>query len=119
MGGGKIYIGRHVFFNRGCSLTSLGASITIGDRTVFGEGVKIYDHNHCYKDVTRTIKEQGFTYAPVKIGSDCWIASNVVILKGVTIGDHAVIGAGCIIYKDVPANTLVVNKQELVMKPIK
>ena len=42
--------------------------------------------------------------------------SKVVILKGVTIGDHAVIGAGCIIYKDVPANTVVVNKQELVMK---
>lgn len=118
MEGGKITIGKRVFFNRGCAVISHD-SITIGDRTIFGDGVKIYDHNHCYIDLKKPIGEQGFTKAPIKIGSDCWIASNVVILKGVTIGDHAVIGAGCIIYKDVPANTLVVNKQELVMKPIK
>ena len=117
-GGGKINISRHVFFNRGCSMTSRGASITIGEGTIFGENVKIYDHNHCYKDVTRPLKEQGFTQAPVTIGKHCWIASNVVILKGVTIGDHAVIGAGCIIHKDVSPNTLVVNKQELTMRKI-
>ena len=107
-----------MFFNRNCSLNCRGTSITIGENSIFGEGVRIYDHNHCYKDPSRPIGEQGFSEAPVTIGKNCWIASNVVILKGVTIGDHAVIGAGCIIHKDVPANTLVVNKQELVMKPL-
>ncbi|WP_245539688.1 hypothetical protein [Riemerella columbina] len=39
--------------------------------------------------------------------------TNCIILKGVTIGDNSIIGAGCIIYKDVPANSIIINKQEL------
>lgn len=72
----------------------------------------MYDHNHCYKDTQRSIKEQGYTSAPIKIGSHCWIASNVVILKGVTIGDNCVIGAGCVIYKDVSEGSVVINRQK-------
>ena len=112
---GKVIIGNNVFFNNYCSINA-NEQITIGDGTQFGENVKVYDHNHCYKDVDVPIKEQGFTTAPISIGKHCWIGSNVVILKGVTIGDNCVIGAGCIIYKDVPANTVVVNKQELLYK---
>lgn len=95
--GGKINIGEKVFFNHDCSLTCNGAGITIGDGTIFGEGVRIYDHNHQYKDTTRPIKEQGYTSAPVKIGRHCWIGSNVVVLKGVTIGDNCVVGVGVVI----------------------
>ena len=69
----------------------------------------MYDHNHCYKDVNVPIKYQGYTEALIVIGKHCWIASNVVILKGVTIGDNCVIGAGCVVYKDVPEGTVMVN----------
>ena len=69
----------------------------------------MYDHNHCYKDVNVSIKYQGYTEAPIVIGKHCWIASNVVILKGVKIGDNCVIGAGCVVYKDVPERTVMVN----------
>lgn len=75
--------------------------------------MKVYDHNHCYKNPDVPIKDHGFTVAPVRIGKHCWIVSNVVILKGVTIGDNCVIGAGCIVYKDVADGSVVVNKQEL------
>lgn len=88
--------------------------ISIGNGTIFGENVKVYDHNHCYRDVAVPIKEQGFTSAPITIGSHCWIASNVVILKGMTIGDNCVIGAGCIVYKDVPTGTVLINRQDFV-----
>lgn len=114
---GKVIIGDNVFFNNYCSVNA-NESITIGDGTLFGENVRIYDHNHKYKDVNVPIKEQGFTSAPVVIGKHCWIASNVTILKGVHIGDNCVIGAGCVIYKDVPANTTVVNKQNLELRHI-
>lgn len=113
---GEININNGVFFNHDCSLSSNGASISIGEGTIFGEGVKIYDHNHCYKNTSRLIKEQGYTSAPVVIGSHCWIGSNVVILKGVTIGDNVVIGAGCVIYKDVSSNTVVMNRHNLIME---
>lgn len=108
-----------MFFNHDCSITCEGSTITIGEGTIFGEGVKIYCHNHKYKDATRPIKEQGYSCAPVSIGKHCWIGSNVVILKGVSIGNNSVIGAGCVVYKNVAANTVVVNKQELVMQEFK
>lgn len=112
---GEVNIGNNVFFNNYCSLNAI-ERIIIGDGTIFGENVKVYDHNHCYQDPNVPIKEQGFTSAPVNIGKHCWIASNVVILKGVTIGDNCVIGAGCVIYKDVPEESVMINKQELVIK---
>lgn len=110
-----IKIGDSVFFNNYCTLASR-TSITIGDGTLFGENVKIYDHNHIYKDISIPIKLQGYTSAPITIGKHCWIGSNVTILKGVTIGDNCVIGAGCTIYKDIPNNSIVVNNQELIIK---
>lgn len=112
---GKIIIGNNVFFNNYCSLNA-NELISIGDGTLFGENVKVYDHNHRYRDTEIPIKAQGFTAASVSIGRHCWIGSNVVILKGVTVGDNCVIGAGCVIYKDVQPNTIVYNKQELITK---
>lgn len=113
---GGVKIGEHCFFNNYCTLASR-AGITIGDGTLFGENVKVYDHNHCYQDKDIPIKDQGYTAAPVTIGKHCWIASNVVILKGVTIGDNCVIGAGCVVYKDVPEGTIVINRQNGGTKP--
>ena len=113
---GKVNIGEFVFFNNYCTVCSK-QSITIGNNTIFGENVKIYDHNHKYVLDNTPIKQQGYSSAPIHIGSNCWIASNVVILKGVTIGDHCIIGAGCIIFKDVPANSVAINKQNLEVKP--
>ena len=106
---GGVYIGNNCFFNNYCTLASR-AGITIGEGTIFGENVKVYDHNHCYKDVNEPIKYQGYTEAPIVIGKHCWIASNVVILKGVKIGDNCVIGAGCVVYKDVPEGTVMIKK---------
>lgn len=70
---GEVNIGNNVFFNNYCSLNAI-ERIIIGDGTIFGENVKVYDHNHCYQDPNVPIKEQGFTSAPVNIGKHCWIA---------------------------------------------
>lgn len=94
------------FFNRGCSLNA-HKLIRIGNNCIFGENVKIYDHNHLYNRIDIPISQQGFSEGEVVIGDNCWIGSNVTILKGVTIGDNVVIGANCLIYKDVPSNAVV------------
>lgn len=109
---GGVKIGDNVFFNNYCTVCAYN-EIIIGDGTIFGENVKIYDHNHIYSDPNVLIKHQGYTSAPIHIGKQCWIGSNVTILKGVTIGDNCVIGAGCIVYKDVPSNTRLINKQKI------
>ena len=112
---GKVKIGDNVFLNNYCTICVL-EGVTIGDGTIFGENVKIYDHNHIYENPDTPIKQQGYTTTPISIGKHCWIGSNVTILKGVNIGDNCVIGAGCVVYKDVPIGTRLVNKQELVVK---
>ncbi len=81
--------------------------VVVGHNTWFGEGVRIYDHNHKYEDKSRPIWQQGFNSAPIKIGNNCWIGANCVILKGVTIGDNTVIGANNLIYKSIPSGVVV------------
>lgn len=109
-------IGDRFFMNNFCSINCL-ERISIGENTLFGENVKLYDHNHTYEtSPVFKVHTSEFTKAPITIGSNCWLGSNVTVLKGVTIGDNCIIGAGCTIYKDIPENTTVVNEQELIFK---
>lgn len=106
----KLTIGNNVFFNNDCSLNCMN-EIFIGNDCIFGEGVKLYDHNHKFKDRNTLIKDQGYRVDKIKIEDNCWVGSNVIILPGVNIGSNSVIGAGCTIYKDIPANSIVKNTQ--------
>jgi acetyltransferase-like isoleucine patch superfamily enzyme len=112
----KLNIGDDVFFNHGVSVNAM-SSIDIKSRTIVGENVKIYDHNHTYDE--NGVLSTSFNCAKVTIGENCWIASNVVILKGVTIGNGSVVGAGCVINKDIPERSIVhLEKGNLVIKNI-
>ncbi|WP_370899354.1 acyltransferase [Chryseobacterium gossypii] len=116
--GAKLRIGKGVFFNNYCSVNCLD-EIEIGDDTIFGEGVRLYDHNHLIvKGATYHVEKEKYTTKPIKIGKNCWIGSNVVILKGVTIGDNSIIGAGCVIHKSVPENTIMKNNQNLISQSL-
>ena len=57
-------------------------------------------------------------FEPIKIGNDCWIASNVTVCGGVTIGDGCVIGAGSVVTKDIPAGVLAAGNPCRVIRPI-
>jgi acetyltransferase-like isoleucine patch superfamily enzyme len=103
---GKIVIGENCFFNNGCSINAL-ESVEIGDGTIFGSNVHVYDHNHRFRDENESIKDQGYTVAPTKIGSHCWLGTNVVVLKGVTIGDNCTIGTGMVVRCDVPDGSVI------------
>ncbi len=105
-------IGNNVFFNNYISI-NCQEKILIGDNCLFGEQVKLYDHNHRYENKNAPISSQGTTKGPIIIGNNCWIGSNVTILRNVTIGDNAIIGANCLIYKDVPANSVTKLNQTL------
>ena len=115
--GAMISIGNDCFFNHGCSINAL-KSVKIGDACIFGENVKIYDHNHRFVDKQVKIKDQGFTTGAVTIGNKCWFGSNVVVLKGVHIGNNCVIGAGTVINQDIPNDSIVTSGRELTIKTI-
>ena len=114
---GQITIGDDVFFNNGCSINAM-LKVCIGDNCLFGENVKIYDHNHIFNNKNKPISKQGFDVGRVIIGSNSWIGSNVTILRNVTIGDNVVIGANCLIYKSVQSNSVIKNKSELIITGI-
>lgn len=99
-------IGNGCFFNNYCSIACKG-TIVIGANTIFGESVKLYDHNHCFRNLNLPIKEQGYSVKEIKIGENCWIGSNVIILSGSKIGDNCVIGAGAIVKGNVPSNSVI------------
>lgn len=108
---GQVEIGENCFFNNDCSIACMGR-VRIGAGTIFGENVRIYDHNHHFSDPERPIKEQGFSVGEVRVGRHCWIASNVTLLKGCQIGDHCMVGAGCVIAEPIPDRTVVRLMQE-------
>lgn len=112
---GKLTIGKNCFFNNYCTINCLG-NIEIGNDNQFGENVFFYDHNHSYTDKSKLISEQGYKIGKIKIGNNCWIGSNVTILKDVEIGDNVIIGAGCVIHKSIQSGSRVINQQNLQIK---
>ena len=110
---GKVILHDGVFINNSCSFNCM-ERIEIGSGTMMGEGVRFYDHDHIY--TAEKIEKWQWTTAPIRVGRDCWIGSNVTILKGVTIGDNTIIGAGCLIRNDIPVNSVVYNDGHLVIK---
>lgn len=113
----KIIIGDGCFFNNYCSINAK-KEIKIGNNCIFGENVKIYDHNHIFDKKNELIKNQGYSIASISIGNNCWIGSNVCILKGASIGDNVVIGAGCIINENIPSNVIVRQEKKVVYENI-
>jgi acetyltransferase-like isoleucine patch superfamily enzyme len=102
---GRIEIGPWVYVNRDVMIVALEA-ITIGACCRIAERVSIRDHDHRFDDPNIPIVDQGYVTSPIRIGRDCWIGCNAVILKGVSIGDGAVIAAGAVVTKDVPPRCL-------------
>lgn len=102
LNGNEIEMGDGVGFNFGCYVNGYGG-LTIGDRTAFGPYVMIHTANHVMDDPDVPVLAQGSVKEPIHIGRACWIGMGACILPGVTIGDFAVIGAGSVVTKDVPA----------------
>lgn len=77
--------------------------VSIGDDVMMGPDCVIYTRNHEYSRTDIPMNEQGFSEPrKVVIGNDVWICGQVIILPGVIIGDHSIIGAGAVVTKDVP-----------------
>ena len=109
--GYNISVGENFYMNYDCLLLDI-APITIGDNCMIAPGVHIYSATHPipYKERNEQMiagKSICLEFGkPVTIGHNVWIGGRSVILPGVTIGDGAIIAAGSVVTKDVPANTI-------------
>jgi acetyltransferase-like isoleucine patch superfamily enzyme len=95
-------IGKRVFINHACSFLDMGG-ITIADDVLLGPKVNIITENHPSDPAAR----RSLVCKPVFILRNAWIGASATILPGVTIGENAIVAAGAVVAKDVPANTIV------------
>lgn len=90
--------------------------VLIKRNTSVSANVTITDINHPYADISLPIEQQDIETRPVQIGEDCKLYNNVVILPGVTIGKHCVIGANSVVTKDIPDYSVAVGAPARVVK---
>ena len=84
---------------------------------MMGTDCLIYTQNHKFDEIDKLMRLQGFQGTkPVYIGNNCWIGGRVTILPGVKIGDGSIIGAGAVVTKDVPENSIVAGNPAVVVK---
>jgi len=107
-----ITIGKNFYMNSGCHL--LG-EITIGDDVMIGPKTVIWGRDHGMA-LGQPMRMQPHSKRPVSIGDDVWIGANVTILKGINIGDGAVVAAGAVVVRDVPSLAIVAGNPARVVK---
>ena len=91
--------------------------ITIEEYVFMARNVYISDHSHKYGDIDRPIAQQGIdNISPVRIGTNTWLGQNAVVLPGVTIGRHCVIGANSVVNKDIPDFSLAAGVPAKIIK---
>lgn len=100
--GKNISVGKNVFINACCHFQDHGG-VTLGDGCLIGHNVVFATLNHD----PDPRKRASMTPAPIVLGRDVWVGSNSTVLQGVTIGDGAIVAAGAVVTKDVPANAVV------------
>jgi acetyltransferase-like isoleucine patch superfamily enzyme len=115
-GDGRIEIGDEVYIGDDC-IISCSEHVAIGDGTLLGHGVQVFDNNsHPVDPIERQRDWQAVRVggvraairsAPVTIGPRAWIGFGSIILKGVTIGEEAIVGAGSVVSRDVAPHTTV------------
>jgi len=103
---GEVAIGEKTVLGQECTISAykrirIGAQCTIADRAMF------IDFDHGTVEVERPIRLQGIYKRETIVGNNVWIGYGACILRGVRVGDNAVIGTGAVVTKDVPANAVV------------
>ena len=111
--GRHLKIGKQVFINSNVMFTDLGG-IEIQDHALIGPRVNIISVNHPLDPA----KRRGLELRPVTIKQNAWVGANATILPGVTIGENAVVAAGAVVSRDVPANAVVAGVPAKVIKRI-
>lgn len=91
-------------------------SITIGNDVWTGHHVYITDQNHGYEDVSIPISQQSQRERAVSIGDGSWLGHGSIILPGVTIGEHVVVGANSVVTKNIPSFSVAVGSPARVIR---
>lgn len=113
---GFVEIGDKCFFNNYCTIDCMG-KISIGEHNLFGENVKIYDHNHDFSNVDKN-RGTNFVINEINIGNNNWFGSNIVVLKNTKLGNNNVVSAGTVLNDSFDNDIIISNSREYKVKEI-
>lgn len=114
-GGHHCHFGNHIYANYNLTCVD-DTHIYIGDYTMLGPNVTIATAGH---PILPELRQKGLQYnMPVHIGKNCWVGAGAIIMPGITIGDHVVIGAGSVVTKDIPSNVVAVGNPCRIMREV-
>jgi acetyltransferase-like isoleucine patch superfamily enzyme len=102
---GVVEIGAKTVLGQECTISSF-QHVSIGRECVVADRVMLIDFDHGVVETERPIRLQGIYKRDVNVGSNCWIGYGACILRGVTVGDNAIIGTSTVVTKDLPANVV-------------
>jgi acetyltransferase-like isoleucine patch superfamily enzyme len=111
--GGRIHIGNYCLISPGVRI-SAALEVTIGDSCMIAHSAYITDSD--WHDIYDRVS--GGKPLPVKIGNNVWIGDSAIICKGVTIGDNSIIGAGAVVVRDIPPNSVAAGNPAGVVKQL-
>jgi acetyltransferase-like isoleucine patch superfamily enzyme len=103
---GTVSIGAKSVLGQECTISAF-QHVSIGRECVIADRAMFIDFDHGMVEVERPIREQGIYKRDTRVGNNVWIGYGACILRGVTVGDNAVIGTNSVVTKDVPANAVV------------
>ena len=112
-----IEIGDEAQINNNAFIKSEGPGIKIGPRALLGSHVTLYDSD--FHDLRPDRRRGGFPcMAAVELGEDVFLGDRVLVLKGVTIGEHSVIGAGSVVTSSIPAGVIAAGNPARVIRAL-
>lgn len=111
--GSYITIGENFYANYNLTILDVN-SVTFGDNVLIGPNCSFFAAGH---PLEPELRKAGWEFGkPIQVGNNVWFGGNVTVLPGVTIGENAVIGAGSVVTKDIPANCVAVGNPCRVMR---
>jgi acetyltransferase-like isoleucine patch superfamily enzyme len=112
---GSAEIGAKTVLGQECTISAF-QHVSIGRECIVADRVMLIDFDHGAVETERPIRLQGIYKRDVRIGHNCWIGYGACVLRGVTVGDNAIVGTSTVVTKDVPDNAVVAGAPARVLR---
>ncbi len=112
---GVVSIGAKTVLGQECTISAY-QRVSIGRECVLADRVMLIDFDHIVVDVERPVREQGIYKRDVRVGNNVWIGYAACVLRGVTVGDNAIVGANAVVTRDVPDNAVVAGSPARIVR---
>ena len=112
---GEASIGAKTVLGQECTISAF-QHVSVGRECIIADRVMLIDFDHGVVEVERPIRLQGIYKRDVRVGHNCWIGYGACVLRGVTVGDNAVIGTSSVVTKDLPANSVSAGRPARVLR---